>query len=112
MNIIQALDGFTIAVGMQVKFYSNRGSSGVGIVRAIEMNGERIMIDPDWRTVEFGDRDYWMLNAEAAKAAGKPDFFGPRDHGVSLGSIRATRYPMPPYAKEQPWAERDKGEQP
>ena len=106
INTIQAEDGFVICVGWLVKFHSRYGSSGVGLVR--EIKGDMVFIDPEWSTMEWpedGPGDYWLLNPEARKAHGHVDYFGPRDHGISLGCITAIK-PWAPKHVPANWTER------
>lgn len=105
-NIVQAMDGFTVVVGWLVKFHSNEGVYGEGLVR--EIKGDRVLIDPDWQSIQWpdvGNGGYWILNPDARKSHGRPDFFPPRDHGVSLGCITATK-PWTPSHSPVPWKER------
>lgn len=81
---IQAVDGFKVAIGQRVDFSSNGGTDGRGIVR--EIRGDNVLIDVTEVLRLGGDR--WPLKPEFHAKHGRPDFFGPRDNGVSLGCIR------------------------
>lgn len=82
------MDGFTVTVGDVVRF-TNAAGGGTGTVTRImrhRHSAPTVCIDPH-PGATFGPLDRWMLNPEAAKEHGHPDFINCRDHGVPGGAI-------------------------
>lgn len=103
---VEAMDGFSVAVGDWVKFHSRRGSRGIGIVRGFRVKGgvDHVLIDPDWKNTSLGG-DYWMIRE---RVDGRTDYFEPRDWGVSLGCISAkAQWKRGSLSGHGKWEERD-----
>lgn len=98
LNEITAMDGFTIRVGQEVEFWGS-GTHGHGIVREIHDRSDRVLIDPDESRCEV-DSGRWTLNEQAAQRHGRPDFWEPRDHGVSLGCIKRPHWGWAPVGRQ------------
>lgn len=85
MQTIEAQDGFKVSIGDYVEFWGG-GTHAYGTVRGFR--GDNVLLNIDENRPVETTSGRWKLNPAAQASHGTPDYWEPRDNGVSLGCIK------------------------